>query len=110
MTAVPKGFSVVVCVHTEERWQDILDAVGSLGAQTLPPLEILLVVDHHPVLLERLERHFADGPHGVRVLPNDGPRGLSAGRKHPKRGRGRPVRTARLPGCADSQGRVIELG
>ncbi|EFE80403.1 LOW QUALITY PROTEIN: succinoglycan biosynthesis protein, partial [Streptomyces albidoflavus] len=70
----------MVCVHTEERWQDILDAVGSLGAQTLPPLEILLVVDHHPVLLERLERHFADGPHGVRVLPNDGPRGLSAGR------------------------------
>ncbi|MFI2672187.1 glycosyltransferase family 2 protein [Streptomyces albidoflavus] len=80
MTAAPKGFSVVVCVHTEERWQDILDAVGSLVAQTLPPLEILLVVDHHPVLLERLERHFADGPRGVRVLPNAGPRGLSAGR------------------------------
>ncbi|MFB6600138.1 glycosyltransferase [Streptomyces diastaticus] len=76
----PKGFSVIVCVHTEERWQDILDAVASLGAQSLPPLEILLVVDHHPVLLERLEHRFADGPPQVRVMPNAGPRGLSAGR------------------------------
>ncbi|GFH79808.1 hypothetical protein Sgou_44780 [Streptomyces gougerotii] len=76
----PRGFSVIVCVHTEERWQDILDAVASLGAQSLPPLEILLVVDHHPVLLERLEHRFADGPPQVRVMPNAGPRGLSAGR------------------------------
>ncbi|MFD5258192.1 glycosyltransferase family 2 protein [Streptomyces bobili] len=79
-TAGPStGISVVVCVYTEDRWEDILAAVSSVRAQSLPALETLLVVDHHPVLLDRLAREYKEVT-GVRVLPNAGPRGLSAGR------------------------------
>ncbi|MDR6978754.1 glycosyltransferase involved in cell wall biosynthesis [Streptomyces sp. 3330] len=73
------GVSVVICVYTEDRWADILAAVASVRAQTHPALETLLVVDHHPVLLERLRSEYKE-TEGVRVLPNAGPRGLSAGR------------------------------
>ncbi|MFJ8751252.1 glycosyltransferase family 2 protein [Streptomyces sp. NPDC102441] len=79
MTPAPRDFSVVICVYTEERWEDILEAVASVRAQSLPAEEILLVVDHNPALLRRLAGEFGDGP-GVRVLANAGPRGLSAGR------------------------------
>lgn len=70
---------VVVCVYTEDRWDDILAAVASVRAQSLPAHETLLVVDHNPALLRRLARTY-DGVAGVRVLANAGPRGLSAGR------------------------------
>ncbi|MFB6980661.1 glycosyltransferase family 2 protein [Streptomyces scopuliridis] len=83
-----RPFSVVICVYTEDRWDDILAAVDSVRHQSLPALETLLVVDHNPVLLARLGReyqeqreyreHAARGE--VRVLANAGPRGLSAGR------------------------------
>jgi glycosyltransferase involved in cell wall biosynthesis len=71
--------SVVICVHTEERWDDILAAVASVRAQSLPAHDVLLVVDHNPVLLRRLEERYG-GTRRVRVLANAGPRGLSAGR------------------------------
>ncbi len=81
----PDGFSVVICVYTEERWEDILAAVDSVRKQSLPPLETLLVVDHNERLLSRLAEEYAERqPPGqgaeVRVLANAGPRGLSAGR------------------------------
>ncbi|MEU5683038.1 family 2 glycosyl transferase [Streptomyces venezuelae] len=77
--------SVVVCVYTEDRWEDILAAVSSVRAQSLMARETLLVVDHNPTLLERLTKEYgayeATGDAGdVRVLANAGPRGLSAGR------------------------------
>ncbi|WP_425474030.1 glycosyltransferase family 2 protein [Streptomyces qinzhouensis] len=84
-----RRFSVVVCVYTEDRWDDILEAVASVRGQSLPALETLLVVDHNPALLDRLAREYKeyspdlpDLPAGaaVRVLANAGPRGLSAGR------------------------------
>ncbi|MEV0024842.1 glycosyltransferase family 2 protein [Streptomyces atroolivaceus] len=75
----PRDFSVVICVYTEERWEDILEAVASVRAQSLPAEEVLLVVDHNPALLRRLAGEYTDCP-GVRVLANGGPRGLSAGR------------------------------
>ncbi|MFG2312496.1 glycosyltransferase family 2 protein [Streptomyces sp. NPDC048566] len=75
----PHGVSVVVCVYTEDRWEDILAAVSSVRAQSRPALETLLVVDHNTVLLERLTERYG-GTAGVRVLANAGPRGLSAGR------------------------------
>ncbi|MEV6787420.1 glycosyltransferase family 2 protein, partial [Streptomyces sp. NPDC051098] len=84
-----RRFSVVICVYTEDRWEDILAAVDSVRKQSLPALETLLVVDHNPALLDRLcEEYQESGAHGgsaaegeeVRVLANAGPRGLSAGR------------------------------
>jgi glycosyltransferase involved in cell wall biosynthesis len=74
-----RDISVVICVYTEDRWEDILAAVSSVRAQTLPALETLLVVDHNAVLLERLSGEYKETD-GVRVLANAGPRGLSAGR------------------------------
>ncbi|MFF0462075.1 glycosyltransferase family 2 protein [Streptomyces mexicanus] len=73
------GVSVVICVYTEDRWEDILAAVSSVRAQSRPPLETLLVVDHNTALLDRLSSQYKDAD-DVRVLANAGPRGLSAGR------------------------------
>ncbi|MER7172064.1 glycosyltransferase family 2 protein [Streptomyces mesophilus] len=75
--------SVVICVYTEDRWEDILAAVASVRAQSRPALETLLVVDHNEALLDRLTKEYKESPEGaakVRVLANAGPRGLSAGR------------------------------
>lgn len=90
--------SVVICVYTEERWDDILAAVDSVRTQSLPAQETLLVVDHNARLLRRLKDHYGDGDDGsdadvgaeadadagagqrVRVVANVGPRGLSSGR------------------------------
>ncbi|WP_435215159.1 glycosyltransferase [Streptomyces sp. bgisy034] len=71
--------SVVICVYTEDRWEDILAAVSSVRAQACPALETLLVVDHNEALLDRLTKEYKDAA-DVRVLANAGPRGLSAGR------------------------------
>ncbi|MFF4793514.1 glycosyltransferase family 2 protein [Streptomyces sp. NPDC001276] len=71
--------SVVICVYTEDRWEDILAAVASVRAQSRPAREKLLVVDHNETLLERLTREYKEVEE-VRVLANAGPRGLSAGR------------------------------
>ncbi|MCX4232542.1 glycosyltransferase family 2 protein [Streptomyces ortus] len=77
--------SVVICVYTEDRWEDILAAVASVRAQSRPARETLLVVDHNQALLDRLSEEYAAhgerrGTEEVRVLANAGPRGLSAGR------------------------------
>ncbi|MGP4090250.1 glycosyltransferase family 2 protein [Streptomyces sp. KR55] len=71
--------SVVICVYTEDRWEDILAAVASVRAQSRPALETLLVVDHNEALLDRLAGEYKEAG-DVRVLANAGPRGLSAGR------------------------------
>ena len=71
--------SVIICVYTEERWDDLLAAVGSALDQSLPPLEVLVVVDHNPPLLERLRVRLAQSP-VVQVLANGQTRGLSGGR------------------------------
>ncbi|MFF3348722.1 glycosyltransferase [Streptomyces sp. NPDC002779] len=73
------GISVVICVYTEDRWEDILAAVASVRAQSRPALETLLVVDHNDPLRERLAQEYKEAT-DVRVLANAGPRGLSAGR------------------------------
>jgi glycosyltransferase involved in cell wall biosynthesis len=73
------GISVVICVYTEDRWEDILAAVASVRAQSHPALETLLVVDHNAPLRERLAQEYKEAT-DVRVLANAGPRGLSAGR------------------------------
>lgn len=68
--------SVVICAYTEDRWDDVLAAVASVHAQSLPPHEVIVVVDHNPALLGRLRPALPD----VRVIPNSGYRGLSGGK------------------------------
>ena len=57
------SISVVICAHTEERWEQLVAAVDSVRRQSRPALEIVVVVDHNPALLERARRQ---GP-GVRA-------------------------------------------
>jgi glucosyl-dolichyl phosphate glucuronosyltransferase len=68
--------SVVICAHTEKRWDDTLAAVGSVGSQTLAPREVVLVVDHNRPLYERLRAGLPD----VVVVENREARGLSGGK------------------------------
>ncbi len=55
-----KDVSVVICAYTEERWDDLLAAVTSVRKQTLPPREIIVVIDHCPSLLKRVRDAIPD--------------------------------------------------
>jgi glycosyltransferase involved in cell wall biosynthesis len=69
--------SVVICAYTEKRWNDLLAAIDSIRVQRdRVPLEIIVVIDHNPVLLERIR---ADGP-DLCVTENAEQRGLSGAR------------------------------
>jgi hypothetical protein len=68
--------SVVIAAFTMDRWAFLEAAVASVRAQTVPVLETVVVIDHHPGLLARARREFAD----VTVIPNAGGRGASGSR------------------------------
>jgi glucosyl-dolichyl phosphate glucuronosyltransferase len=68
--------SIVICAYTEERWLDLLAAVESIQRQTLPPSEVIVVIDHNALLFERAKMHMKD----VLVIENDEPKGLSGSR------------------------------
>jgi cellulose synthase/poly-beta-1,6-N-acetylglucosamine synthase-like glycosyltransferase len=66
--------SVIICAYTEERLVDIKEAVDSVLKQTLPPDEVILSIDHNPELAEILKNEL---PNVVKIVRNDGVRGLS---------------------------------
>src|SRR3954454_17431678 len=68
--------SVVVCVYTEDRINDIREAVESVRAQTHPAHELILVVDHNPDLHLKLKDAYRDAI----VVENVYEQGLSGGR------------------------------
>ncbi|MBV9790510.1 MAG: glycosyltransferase family 2 protein [Chloroflexi bacterium] len=68
--------SVILCAYTEARWHDLVAAVASVQRQTLPPGEIIVVVDHNPRLLERARAEWPD----LTVIENSGAQGLSGAR------------------------------
>ncbi|MDN4174796.1 glycosyltransferase [Nocardioides sp. SOB77] len=70
--------TVVVCAYTLARWDDLVAALDGTVAQTVPPDEVLLVVDHAPELLARA-RVTWDGT-AVTVVENTRARGLSGAR------------------------------
>ncbi len=76
MARAASAVSVVVCCYTESRWGDLVAAVGSVRRQTLPPYEVIVVVDHNEALLARCVAAFPD----ARVLASTGSRGLSGAR------------------------------
>lgn len=68
--------AVIVCTHLRERESMLLDALDSIRKQSLPPDEVILVVDGDQDHADRLEQlGVAD-----RVFCNPGRRGLSAAR------------------------------
>jgi GT2 family glycosyltransferase len=68
--------TVIICTHDLARWDDLQAAVASVRAQTAPPHEIIVVVDHQPKLLRWATETFD----GVTVIENSGPPGLSGAR------------------------------
>jgi glucosyl-dolichyl phosphate glucuronosyltransferase len=69
--------TVVICAYTEARWDDLLAAIASVRAQReRVALEIAVVIDHNPALLERLRAIEPD----VRLTENVEARGLSGAR------------------------------
>jgi len=71
-----QSVSVVICAHTERRWDDTLAAVASVRSQSQPPKEVIVVVDHNRPLYERLKSMLAD----VIVVENREKQGLSGGK------------------------------
>lgn len=71
-----QSISVIVCAYTEARWDELGTAIDSLQNQSIPPDEIIIVIDHNPTLLERVRAHFT----GVVVIENTHQRGLSGAR------------------------------
>jgi glucosyl-dolichyl phosphate glucuronosyltransferase len=69
--------TVVICVYTEQRWDDIVAAVESVLTQDVPAHQVIVVVDHNPTLLDRARRAF---PPPVQVLENAKLQGLSGAR------------------------------
>jgi GT2 family glycosyltransferase len=68
--------SVVICAHSEDRWDATLEAVASVRQQSLAAAETILVVDHNPALQARLASALPD----VVVTENREEQGLSGGR------------------------------
>jgi glycosyltransferase involved in cell wall biosynthesis len=88
ITATTYDISVIISAYTEERWDELIAAIQSVREQTLPPREIILVVDHNPALLERARKQLED----VIVVENSEAQGL---------------RGARNSGIAASRGEII---
>jgi glycosyltransferase involved in cell wall biosynthesis len=71
-----RNVSIVICAYTEDRWLDLLAAINSVRGQTMPPHEIILVIDHNQQLFARAREQLPD----VMVIENRQPRGLSGAR------------------------------
>lgn len=76
MVDLTMEISIIICAYTEERWTAILAAIASLQAQTHPPAEIILVVDHNPALFRRACTEIAE----ITIVENTQTRGLSGAR------------------------------
>jgi glycosyltransferase involved in cell wall biosynthesis/GT2 family glycosyltransferase len=84
----PPTISVIICAYTHDRLEVLTEAVDSLRAQTLPPHEIVLVIDHAPDLLDAVRERWPD----LKIVPNRERKGLSG---------------ARNSGVAEARGEVV---
>jgi GT2 family glycosyltransferase len=71
-----REISVVICAYTEDRWEQTCAAVDSVRSQSLPGLEIILVIDYNADLYQRATAAMPD----VIVVENREPRGVSGAR------------------------------
>jgi glycosyltransferase involved in cell wall biosynthesis len=64
------SFSVVICAYTRARWPRLLEAVASVRAQSLTPLEVIVCIDHNPELAEMARDEWREDGECVRVIEN----------------------------------------
>ena len=70
--------SVIICCYTDERFQDTLEAVASVEAQTQPPDELILAVDNNRPLFDQMQAALVERI--TTVVLNEELKGLSATR------------------------------
>jgi GT2 family glycosyltransferase len=68
--------SVVVRCFSEERWDDLAECLESLFVQTRAADEIVVIVDHNPAMLERVQQTWSGW---VKAYPNTHPKGSAGG-------------------------------
>src|SRR5690348_16834254 len=68
--------SVVVATYNSERRDELDACVSALAHQTVAPVEVIVVVDHNPELLESARQTFTD----ALVIENRHSRGLAGAR------------------------------
>lgn len=74
----PAGVSVIVCTYDLGRWEQLVEAVDSIAAQSQPVHEVLVIVDHNPDLLVQAQDTWRGS--FVRAIANQGGQGLSGAR------------------------------
>ena len=71
---VAADVSVVICTYTPDRWEQLCAAVDSVLAQTCPPRELFVTVDHNPELFETCRRQWGGRPPAggvpIRIVEN----------------------------------------
>lgn len=68
--------SVVICTYDEVRWEYLLASIELVQNQSVPPSEIIVVVDHNQALLKRVCAHLTD----IVPIENTAQQGLSGAR------------------------------
>jgi GT2 family glycosyltransferase len=68
--------SVIIPSYSMTRWDSLLRSVASARAQTAPPAQIIVVIDHNPELLARVISEIPN----IIAVPNSGMRGVSGAR------------------------------
>jgi glycosyltransferase involved in cell wall biosynthesis len=71
-----ENFAVIICAYSSDRWQRLLAAIHSVQNQSLPPREVVVVIDHNESLLLRAKETLQD----IVVVPNRFEQGLRGAR------------------------------
>ena len=98
MVSTTSGIAVIICAYTDQRWEQLVAAIESVQAQTLPANEIVVVIDHNSILLDRVQTRFPT----IKVVENVQDKGLSGARNS-----GIAVTQAALVGFVDDDA-VVE--
>ena len=71
--------SIILCTHRSERYEDFIEAINSLKAQSYTNLEIVVVVDGNRELYDRILKSGIEGADkvDVKVILNEKNLGLS---------------------------------
>jgi cellulose synthase/poly-beta-1,6-N-acetylglucosamine synthase-like glycosyltransferase len=78
--------TVIIPTFSLDRWDQLVEAVSSVEAQTCPPLELIVCVDHNTELLRRCTERWADrastAGFPILVVPNRFAQGEEVARRH----------------------------